>query len=200
MPSNFGLYSGHCNAMLLQWNSVTFLQKLLTFLVCLFQETINLVGNQLQTLLLGSSSNWFSSVTPQLSSLQSNSSLLLCVVQGSARDLEESIHRNQVSPTLVLSFPGSSPHCLMTTVTLNSILQFFRPEGLQVFQRRFRSHMVPTLHALRLDFILIGNILSSPISSERAMAPHSSTLAWKIPWMEEPGGLQSMGSLRVGHD
>ena len=36
--------------------------------------------------------------------------------------------------------------------------------------------------------------------SEKAMAPHSSTLAWKIPWMEEPGGLQSMGSLEVGHD
>ena len=34
---------------------------------------------------------------------------------------------------------------------------------------------------------------------EKAMAPHSSTLAWKIPWTEEPGGLQSMGSLRVGH-
>ena len=34
---------------------------------------------------------------------------------------------------------------------------------------------------------------------EKAMAPHSRTLAWKIPWMEEPGGLQSMGSLRVGH-
>ena len=32
------------------------------------------------------------------------------------------------------------------------------------------------------------------------MTPHSSTLAWKIPWMEEPGRLQSMGSLRVGHD
>ena len=32
------------------------------------------------------------------------------------------------------------------------------------------------------------------------MAPHSSTLAWKIPWAEEPGMLQSMGSLRVGHD
>ena len=31
-----------------------------------------------------------------------------------------------------------------------------------------------------------------------SMAPHSNTLAWKIPWMEEPGGLQSMGSLRVG--
>ena len=35
---------------------------------------------------------------------------------------------------------------------------------------------------------------------EKAMALHSSTLAWKIPWMEEPVGLKSMGSLRVGHD
>ena len=36
--------------------------------------------------------------------------------------------------------------------------------------------------------------------TEKAMAPHSSSLAWKIPWTEEPGRLQSMGSLRVGHD
>ena len=36
--------------------------------------------------------------------------------------------------------------------------------------------------------------------SEKAMAPHSSTLAWKIPWMEEPGGLPSMRSRIVGHD
>ena len=39
--------------------------------------------------------------------------------------------------------------------------------------------------------------------TEKAMAPvlqYSSTLAWKIPWTEEPGGLQSMGSLRVGHN
>ena len=35
---------------------------------------------------------------------------------------------------------------------------------------------------------------------EKAMAPHSSTLAWKIPWTEEPGRLQSMGSLRVRHN
>ena len=40
----------------------------------------------------------------------------------------------------------------------------------------------------------------SCISPEKAMAPHSSTLAWKIPWTEEPGGLQSMGSLGVGLD
>ena len=35
---------------------------------------------------------------------------------------------------------------------------------------------------------------------EKARAPHSSALAWRIPWTEEPGRLQSMGSLRVGHD
>ena len=35
---------------------------------------------------------------------------------------------------------------------------------------------------------------------EKEMATHSSTLAWRIPWTEEPGGLQSMGSHRVGHD
>ena len=38
------------------------------------------------------------------------------------------------------------------------------------------------------------------IAMEKAVAPHSSTLAWKIPWTEEPGRLQSMGSHRVGHD
>ena len=38
---------------------------------------------------------------------------------------------------------------------------------------------------------------TSASSSEKAMAPHSSTLAWKILWMEEAGGLQSMGSQRV---
>ena len=37
-------------------------------------------------------------------------------------------------------------------------------------------------------------------SLEKEMATHSSILAWKIPWMEEPGGLQSTGSQRVGHD
>ena len=39
-----------------------------------------------------------------------------------------------------------------------------------------------------------------PLPMEKAMAPYSSTLAWRIPWMEESGRLQSMGSQRVGHD
>ena len=40
---------------------------------------------------------------------------------------------------------------------------------------------------------------NSAVCSWKAMAPHSSTLAWKIPWTEDPGRQQSMGSLRVGH-
>ena len=42
--------------------------------------------------------------------------------------------------------------------------------------------------------------LEKQLNVEKEMATHSSTLAWKIPWMEEPGRLQSMGSQRVGHD
>ena len=42
--------------------------------------------------------------------------------------------------------------------------------------------------------------LSQEDPLEKEMATHSSILAWKIPWMEEPGRLQSMGSQRVGHD
>ena len=47
-----------------------------------------------------------------------------------------------------------------------------------------------------------GHVLHSArnVVAEKAMAPHSSTLAWKIPWMEEPSRLRSMRSLRVGHD
>ena len=44
------------------------------------------------------------------------------------------------------------------------------------------------------------NIVCVLMVLEKAVAPHSSTLAWEIPWMEEPGRLQSMGSLRIGHD
>ena len=44
------------------------------------------------------------------------------------------------------------------------------------------------------------NCCYSVCKMEKAMATHSSTLAWKIPWTEEPGGLQSMRLRRVGHD
>ena len=48
-----------------------------------------------------------------------------------------------------------------------------------------------------IDFLII---MGTTGALEKTMTPHSSTLAWKIPWTEGPGGLQSMGSLRVGHD
>ena len=56
------------------------------------------------------------------------------------------------------------------------------------------------------DFYFIFGKMTQPISYhpvtyvEKAMATHSSTLAWKMPWTEEPGRLQSIGSLGVGHD
>ena len=47
---------------------------------------------------------------------------------------------------------------------------------------------------------LAGEFFTSSAWEEKAMATHSSALAWKIPWAEEPGRLQSMGLLGVGHD
>ena len=46
----------------------------------------------------------------------------------------------------------------------------------------------------------LGSIPGREFPLEKAMAPHSSTLTWKIPWTEEPGRLQPMGSQRVGYD
>ena len=64
--------------------------------------------------------------------------------------------------------------------------------------------------SLEVDFHLTVSLQNQELSEEiqlglinlmeKAMAPHSSTLAWKIPWTEEPGRLQSLGSQRVRHD
>ena len=58
-------------------------------------------------------------------------------------------------------------------------------------QRKAMPKNAPTTTQLHSSHTLV---------TEKAMAPHSSTLAWKLPWTEEPGGLLSMGSHRVGHD
>ena len=104
---------------------------------------------------------------------------------------------------------------------------FLRRVSLQKWMKRERAVTVLRLLGVSFAFVLVNNLKISytiystgrtwslffasvfihwcfilnlgPIS-EKAMAPHSSTLAWKIPWMEEPGRLQSTGSLRVGHD
>ena len=46
----------------------------------------------------------------------------------------------------------------------------------------------------------VGSVLELERSPEEGVATHSSILAWRIPWTEEPGGLQSIASQRVGHD
>ena len=68
--------------------------------------------------------------------------------------------------------------------------------------RAFPSTWAPLPWSSPSSFLPFYKYLFSTncIPTEKAMAPHSSTLAWKIPWTEEPGGLQSMGSLRVRQD
>ena len=61
-------------------------------------------------------------------------------------------------------------------------------------QSGFKTTMYFTI-SLQLEIQCI-----SVLEQEKAMATHSRTLAWEIPWTEEPGRLQSMGSLRVGQD
>ena len=59
------------------------------------------------------------------------------------------------------------------------------------------AHMVKNLPAVQETLV---QSLSWEDTLEEGMATHSNILAWRIPWIEEPGGLQSMGSQRVGHD
>ena len=75
-------------------------------------------------------------------------------------------------------------------LTLSSKNSFFSFPALSIYTTQ--------CHLIHYVLYLFIYCLSS--STEKAMAPHSSTLAWKIPWTEKPGRLQSMGSLRVGHD
>ena len=63
-----------------------------------------------------------------------------------------------------------------------------------------REPMSLALRKILYCCITGDKITCSVIYTTKAMASHSSTLAWKIPWTEEPGKLQSMGSQRVGHD
>ena len=59
------------------------------------------------------------------------------------------------------------------------------------------AQMVKSLHAMQETQV---RSLGQEDPQEKEIATHCSVLTWKIPWMEEPGGLQSIGSQRVGHD
>ena len=82
-------------------------------------------------------------------------------------------------------------------VDVSSLLTHFPPHPLQTFLHltiKWLKKIYIYTHTHIYLYIYYVYIL------EKAMAPHSSTLAWKIPWTEEPGKLQSMGLQRVGHN
>ena len=68
-----------------------------------------------------------------------------------------------------------------------------------LFLTKKKNHQQQQIYLKELSDNL-NFLIRTNMNLEKAMAPHSSTLAWKIPWTEEPGGLLSMGSLRVGQD
>ena len=86
-------------------------------------------------------------------------------------------------------------------VKLLSCVQFFASPWTVVYQALPSMGFSRKEYWSGLPFPSPGNLPDPGVESPfTRMAPYSSTLAWKIPWTEEPGGLQSMGSRRVGHD
>ena len=84
-------------------------------------------------------------------------------------------------PNISCVIGGSLPFLILLFISISFV--FCMPSSLGLFHLLF--------------FFWGGPLRLHP---EKAMTPHSSTLAWKIPWAEEPGRLQSTGWLRVGHD
>ena len=97
-------------------------------------------------------------------------------------------------------------HNLLETFSFASVIS--RPDFLPLCLGELQTH-IPSVFlasfqsqrkAMPKNAQTTAQLHSSHMLAEKAMAPHSSTLAWKIPWMEEPGRLQSMRWLRVGHN
>ena len=87
------------------------------------------------------------------------------------------------------------PDVIFSIVFEHAFLVFFVLENVMFIQ-----DLVPEDAVSSSRYVFSHLYLLVDTYSEKAMALHSSTLAWKIPWMEKPGGLQSVGSLKVGHN
>ena len=125
-----------------------------------------------------------SSILPSIR-VFSNESFLL--IRGAKRwSLSFSISPSNASLALI-SFRINWLEFLAVQGTLKSLLQNHSLKASMLW--RSPEPQFKSINSLAISFLL-----------ERAMATHSSTRAWKIPWTEEPGRLQSMGSLRVRHD
>ena len=105
--------------------------------------------------------------------------------------LSKGFPRQEYWSGLPFPTPGDLSIYLYISILFQGFFFFFPPYGLlQNVEYSFLCYAPGLVDCL---YIVVS-------MGEKAMAPHSSTLAWKIPWKEEPGGLQSMGSLRGGHD
>ena len=88
----------------------------------------------------------------------------------------------------------SNTHCI-SPQALRNLLRFTDQADIRTAAIRF------FFFSIWVAFVCLSTVIRIyPLLPEKAMAPHSSTLAWKIPGTEEPGRLQSMGPLRVGHN
>ena len=90
----------------------------------------------------------------------------------------------------------------MKEKTRNTEVQVNEEEIGKLPKKEFRIMVVKMIKNLENKMEKMQESINKDVEElkEKAMAPHSSTLAWKIPWTEEPGGLQSMGFQRVGHN
>jgi len=94
-------------------------------------------------------------------------------------------------------------HSLPIQVVPLSISHRKKPLLSMLWSKMESTWLTQPISSARVFFVKLDEVwfnVGSLIYLEKAMATHSSTLARKIPWMEEPGRLQSMGSRRVGHD
>jgi len=129
------------------------------------------------------------------------------------KSVSHSVVSDSLWPGLDYSPPGSSVHGILQARILEWVAIPFSRGSSQPRDWNWGSHIagrcfiiwvtreahVYTSYIAYMYFIC-KYICFYTAYVEKAMAPHSSTLAWKIPWVEEPGRLQSMGSLTVRHD
>jgi len=122
--------------------------------------------------------------------------------------------RDRKSYSIIFPLSVCHLHYLPIHLVVILVLSFYRVKNSKIIQIHFSSikyyeELKALLlwslcnHILFIILVFSISILGKRITMfymEKAMAPHSSTLAWKILWMEEPDRLQSTGSWRVGHD
>ena len=102
--------------------------------------------------------------------------------------------------------PGFSAHGILQTIILEWVaISFFRASsqpGVEARSLALQAGSSPPEPPRKSQCMFRAVLISycPVLCLEKALAPHSSALAWKIPWTEEPGRLQSMGSLRVGYN